>query len=175
MAKGGARAQSGPAPDPNALRRDRDAKGWVALPAGGRTGRAPKWPLGPTDLSDLDEVETRIVTAREKRERAVWRAEWRRPQAVMWEVLSLELEVAIYVRTLVAAESHTAPLGARTLLRQQQEALGLSVPGLARHRWRLDTTTDPAPTSTPARVGARRAARPRTTKERLRSLDDASA
>lgn len=40
---------SGPAPDPVALRRDRpqDQAGWRTLPAGGRTGATPKWPLQP--------------------------------------------------------------------------------------------------------------------------------
>jgi hypothetical protein len=55
MPRGGARVNSGPPPDPNALRRDRpsDVAGWTTLPAEGRTdslGRpkpAPKWPLLP--------------------------------------------------------------------------------------------------------------------------------
>jgi hypothetical protein len=51
--KGGARINSGPPPDPNALRRDRpsDKDGWTLLPAGGFRGGAPEWPL-------LDDVVT---------------------------------------------------------------------------------------------------------------------
>jgi hypothetical protein len=47
MPKGGARVNSGPPPDPNALRRDRpaDRDGWVVLPADGYEGPAPEWPL----------------------------------------------------------------------------------------------------------------------------------
>lgn len=47
--RGGARVNSGPPPDPNALRRDRptDKDGWKSLPAAGRSGRLPKWPLLP--------------------------------------------------------------------------------------------------------------------------------
>src|SRR5690606_37383206 len=47
MPRGGARTVSGPPPDPNALRRDRpsDAAGWVILPAEGRPGDPPEWPL----------------------------------------------------------------------------------------------------------------------------------
>jgi hypothetical protein len=49
MVSGGARVNSGPAPDPNALRRDRerglDKDGWLTLPAGGYTGPIPAWPL----------------------------------------------------------------------------------------------------------------------------------
>lgn len=47
MPRGGARANSGPPPDPNALRRDRadDKAGWTLLPAMGREGDTPEWPL----------------------------------------------------------------------------------------------------------------------------------
>lgn len=47
MPKGGARVNSGPPPDPNALRRDRpsDKNGWITLPAGGYDGPIPDWPL----------------------------------------------------------------------------------------------------------------------------------
>lgn len=40
---------SGPPPDPNALRRERpqDKAGWEMLPAEGRKGRPPDWPLPP--------------------------------------------------------------------------------------------------------------------------------
>lgn len=49
MPRGGARINSGPPPDPNALRRDRkaDKDGWLTLPEEGRKGRAPKFPLQP--------------------------------------------------------------------------------------------------------------------------------
>lgn len=55
MPRGGARVNSGPPPDPNALRRDRpsDAAGWTILPAEGRrkangaAAGAPRWPLLP--------------------------------------------------------------------------------------------------------------------------------
>lgn len=48
MPRGGARVNSGPPPDPNALRRDRksDQAGWTTLPAK-RRGRTPRWPLKP--------------------------------------------------------------------------------------------------------------------------------
>lgn len=120
--RGGARGRSGPAPDPNALRRDRKDDGpWTVLPAEGRTGDAPEWPLS-------DET---------KREIALWEREWRRPQAVEWERNGQELEVAIYVRTIIAAEKHDAAQNMRNLLRQQQEALGISLPGLLRNRWKI--------------------------------------
>lgn len=48
MPRGGARVNSGPPPDPTALRRERpsDKDGWTTLPAA-RKGRTPKWPLLP--------------------------------------------------------------------------------------------------------------------------------
>jgi hypothetical protein len=45
--KGGARVNSGPPPDPNAIRRGRqgDADTWTYLPTDGFTGAIPDWPL----------------------------------------------------------------------------------------------------------------------------------
>lgn len=123
--RGGARARSGPAPDPNALRRDRDGESWTTLPAEGRKGRrAPKWPL----------------TKASKRETEIWRREWKRPQALVWQQNGQEIEVAMYVRNLVEAEKPDAPKGKRDLVRQGQEALGISLPGLHRNRWKIGET-----------------------------------
>ena len=119
MAKGGARARSGPPPDPDSLTQ---ADGeWTILPASGREGDAPPWPLAQAIERELD----------------IWVDEWTRPQAVMWERQGQELEVALYVRSLVTAEAHNAPTNTRTLVRQQMEALGISVPGMLRNRWRI--------------------------------------
>jgi hypothetical protein len=56
----------------------------------------------------------------------------------MWEQLGMEREVATYVRTAARAEAPNAPVTILTLFRQQQEALGLSLPGLMRLRWVID-------------------------------------
>lgn len=125
----GGHSQSGPARDPNALRRERDSGTWVHLPALGRPGDPPPWPL----------------SRQSGRERTLWTAEWTRPQAVMWEANGQAVEVAIYVRTLALAEHVKAPVAARTLLRQQMEALGISVPGLARNRWVIELAEEPRP------------------------------
>jgi hypothetical protein len=111
----GGHSRSGPPSDPRALRRERDGLEWVTLPAAGRAGPAPTWPLA--DQTD--------------RERTLWAREWRRPQAVVWERNGQELELALYVRSVGAAERVDATAAMRTLVRQQQEALGISVPGLA--------------------------------------------
>ena len=130
MPKGGARARSGPPPDPNALRRERDAGEWVELPKAGREGDPPEWPLdSPTG-----------------RELELWAVEWQRPQALMWERNSQQLEVALYVRAVADAESPRASVSARTLVRQLMDSLGISVPGMRAARWKIvDEVSKPEP------------------------------
>lgn len=131
MPPGGTRVRSGPIPDPNALRRDRpsDAATWVHLPAAGRTAPAPDWPL----------------TAATQRERQLWEAEWRRPQALMWEANGQAVEVAVYVRALRFAEMPNAKPAtgqSRALVVRLMLDLGISAPGLARHRWIIDSEAE---------------------------------
>ena len=144
MASGGARSRSGPAPDPNALRRDRpsDAAGWVTLPAAGRDGEAPEWPLSPGASA---------------RESDLWVQEWSRPQAVQWERDGSVLEVALYVRRLAEAEDRGAPTNLSTLVKQMMEGLGISQDGLARRRWKIAPAApvEPAPVSGKTVVNAR--------------------
>lgn len=123
MPSGGARARSGPPPDPTALRRDRKTDGeWTILPAEGRGGAdAPTWPL------------TRISS----RETQLWRKLWAKPQAVQWERMGQEFEVALYVRRLAEAEKSDSSTAASTLVRQMADALGLSIPGLRVNRWKI--------------------------------------
>jgi hypothetical protein len=56
----------------------------------------------------------------------------------MWEELGLFDEVALYIRCLAAAERPKATVSSRTLIRQHNDALGLSVPGLRMNRWIID-------------------------------------
>src|SRR4051794_14263470 len=103
MPKGGARVRSGPPPDPDALRRDRDSDGdWLVLPVAGRQGDTPAWPL-PTAT---------------ERELKLWADEWRRPQALVWDRNGQHLEVALFVRAVVEAEDPRATTASRTLVRQ---------------------------------------------------------
>src|SRR5690242_11707288 len=88
MTSGGARARSGPAPDPTALRRDRDAGEGTVLPTEGRQGATPDWPLTEQSVREAD----------------LWERVWRMPQALMWERYGQELEVALYVRRFTEAE-----------------------------------------------------------------------
>lgn len=132
MVSGGARIRSGPPPDPNALRRDRpsDKAEWRHLPAVGRLDDPPTWPLAD-------------VT---KRETELWTAEWCRPQALVWEERGYVLEVALYVRAVVAAEGPKATASDRALPLRFMEDLGISSAGLARNRWRIDDTGPAATT-----------------------------
>lgn len=122
MAAGGYRAGAGRPMDPNALRRDRkdDQAGWRNLPER-REGDAPEFPLlEPSD-----------------RELKVWGDHWSLPQAHEWERQNLEYEVALFVRTFCEAELAGAAANLRTLVKQQQEVLGLSLAGLHRMRWKI--------------------------------------
>lgn len=144
MPSGGARVRSGPPPDPAANRRNRpsDRAGFVHLPAAGREGDPPEWPLpGRASKFELER----------------WAIEWRKPQAIMWERLGLEIHVAMYVRTLGAsAKSHSAS-AVNNLLRMM-DSLGLSAAGQASLRWIIDDE--------PAQPAPRRAATS-TAKDRL--------
>ena len=119
MASGGARARAGRPQDDNALRTDRRKKDVVVLPSEGRAGPPPEWPLSVAS----------------ERELQLWEREWRRPQAVAWELNGQEIEVAFYVRAAVDAESPRAAVSARTLVRQQMDSLGITVPGLRSNGW----------------------------------------
>lgn len=127
--KGGARTRSGPPPDPMALRRNRDRGEWLHLPAAGREGDPPAWPLlRPT-----------------KRELQLWEQAWRRPQAIAWEANGLVVEVALYVRALRDAEKPKSIVAVRQLVKQMTDTLGLSVPGLRSNRWIIDAPNAAAP------------------------------
>jgi hypothetical protein len=142
MPKGGARVVSGPPPDPNALRRNRpsDRSGWTTLPAEGRQGPVPEWPL----VSPAD------------RELELWKDHWSRPQAVMWEELGQELEVAMYVRCFAEAERIDGRIDIKKLARQYMDSLGLSVQGMQRNRWKVAPAAEVEEQATPAARPARR-------------------
>ena len=147
-ARDGARVRSGPPADPDALKRDRpaDQAGWTSLPAVGRPGAPPAWPLlRPT-----------------KRELAVWAGEWHRPQAIEWERLHLEIEVAVYVRTLCRAEKLATNASLIGKLMQLQNSLGLTRAGMSANRWRIDDAGAPRAEAQPEeQPGARRASKDR--------------
>jgi hypothetical protein len=148
MPSGGARTVSGPPPDPMALRRDRpgDKAGWTTLPAEGRSGKAPEWPLTPQSDREVE----------------LWDKLWTRSQAVMWERLDQGIEVAMFVRKLAEAEQPKASVELQKVVRQYLDSLGLSVQGMLRNRWRLSEGAGPTTATSPARkVPARKSSRSR--------------
>ncbi len=128
VGSGGARSHSGPPPNPNALRRQRDGKEWTKLPAEGRLGLPPEWP---------DEVEQP-----DDQELLMWRRIWMSPQAVVWEADHVEDMVAFYVRTYLEAMKPRAGAQARTFVKQMSEALLLTPATLAQQRYVIEGTPE---------------------------------
>lgn len=134
MPKGGARVRSGPAPDPNALRREKDGKDWVSLPAK-REGPLPPWP--------------RYMSAPNEAELAMWEELWEKPQALVWEADHLEHTVAVYVRLFIECSQRNASAQRGTLMRQREDGLLLSASALAAARYVIKTDGDAAPAPAP--------------------------
>jgi len=128
----GGHARSGPAPDPNALRRNTDRSEWVTLPA----------------EHDLP-VPTFPLDAPSPRELTLWAAMWRKPQATRWDALGQELEVALYCRRFAEAEVSNSPTNLSTLVRQMADSLGLTTPGLRQNRWTIQASAPTSPTASP--------------------------
>lgn len=106
----------GPAPkDPNHK--------FIKLPAEGRKGRAPVWPLEDQ-------------TAAEK---SMWRSLWSTPQAVMWERQQVARTVARFCRLAVEAERPAASTRLLAEVRQMEHDLGLTPISLMRLRWAIAT------------------------------------
>lgn len=121
MVSGGARARSGPAPDPNALRRDRkDDKAWVDLPVV-PVDEVPEFPLGDGSSAEL----------------ALWAELWGKPQAHMWLLLGLKWQVAAYVRAFSESVLREASAGLKTAVLRMEDYLGLSTVGMGQLRWRI--------------------------------------
>lgn len=125
---GGARVYSGPPPDPNALRRQRDGKEWVKLPASGRLDPAPEWPAA---IDEPDEQEL-----------LKWRELWMLPQALIWEMDRAHDLVAFYVRTYLEAMKPKAGAQARMFVRQLSNDLYLAPAALASGRYVIDGTDE---------------------------------
>lgn len=136
MTSGGARARSGPAPDPSALRRDRagDAS-WVTLPAEGFGGVVPDFPLADALTAEVE----------------MWAQLWRKPQAFMWAKLGLEFEVAAYVRAAMKAVTLDASPNLMVPVLRMAAEIGLSLPGMHSLRWKFSEDELEARRSAPSR------------------------
>ena len=121
----------GPAPKPEGQRRHRKpAPGTVFLPADGRQGQAPKWPMAG-------------------RPPKVWRELWALPQAAAWERLFMHRVVARYAAKLTEAEQPHSSSAILAEVRQLEDRLGLSPMAMLRLRWVI---SDPTATDAPAEV-----------------------
>jgi hypothetical protein len=154
---GGARSYSGPPPDPNALKRQRDGKEWTKLPAAGRIAPAPEWPLA---IPEPNENETLL-----------WRDLWTMPQALIWEQDRSHQLVAFYVRTYLEAMHPKAGAQARMFVRQLSNDLYLAPAALMSGRYVVDGTDEAlaidAATATHEPT-KRRTAKPKSARDRFK-------
>lgn len=108
------------------------------LPAEGREGATPAWPLTEQTIREVE----------------LWEALWRKPQALMWERYGQEIEVALYVRRLSEAEELDSRVNLSTLVRQMADSLGLTTPGMRANRWRIAPPEEQAQRPAKASVAA---------------------
>jgi hypothetical protein len=92
----------------------------MVLPADGRKGRTPRWPLaGKATMA----------------ERGLWAELWHTPQAVAWEALGWTRVVARYVRVALAAEDLCKD--AMSEARQLEDRLGLTPKAMRLLLWTI--------------------------------------
>jgi hypothetical protein len=96
--------------------------GPVKLPAEGRKGDPPEWPLAGRSNAA---------------ERAAWADLWRTPQAVMWERLGWTRTVARYCRLMIEAEKRDADAKALAEARQFEDRLGLTPKAMRLLLWEI--------------------------------------
>lgn len=140
----------GPPPRPGARQPSSSRAGRIGntetatkLPAGGRKGKPPPWPL-PGRM--------------QAGEAAAWRDAWRTPQAVEWERLGWHRLIARYIRILVEAEQPGANAATRAEAKAMEDRLGLSPMSMLRLRWVLiddELVPTAAPSSSMASARAR--------------------
>jgi hypothetical protein len=125
-----------------ALRRQRkDDAQWTSLPAEGRAGDAPEWPL----------------TEATPRELVLWERWWRKPEALLWESDGSIDYVALTVRMFAEAEVTKASAENRKTVRMMMADLYLTRESKDRARIRVvtDEVAEKREESTPRRASAR--------------------
>jgi hypothetical protein len=105
-------------PKENPVRRNARV-GPLVLPAEGRKGLAPNWPLDPATLPEAE----------------LWRDLWATPQAVAWEHHGWTRVVARYVRCALAAED--LDKNALAEARQLEDRLGLTPKAMRMLLWTI--------------------------------------
>lgn len=144
MPKGGARARSGPAPDPNS---ERSRKGGgasaafsaTALPSEGYAGEVPAFPLPRTVRLTSDGLDDAGTEAFRERELAIWADIWATPQAAAWAREPYRWPtIGEFCRIKAAVEADpdkSASLLAR--LREYRNEIGLSPDGMRMNGWAI--------------------------------------
>lgn len=139
MARGGARNRSGPQADPQSLRSAERGIVLTALPAEGRKGRAPAFPLPAIKRPEHAEGSQAQTKAFRRRELAVWAECWKMPQACAWELEPWRgPTVAEFCRlkTVVELEPDAnASLVAQ--LHRYRDQIGLTPAGLKENGWAI--------------------------------------
>lgn len=107
-------------PKPDAVRRNA-RPGMTMLPAGGRQGDTPVWPL---DLVSPAEMQ-------------LWHELWATPHAVAWERFGWTRVVARYCRVAIAAEG--LDKDALSEARQLEDRLGLTPKAMRMLMWQIAT------------------------------------
>jgi hypothetical protein len=83
----------------------------------------------------------------------LWRAMWAKPQAKQWAAFGVELQVAAYVRTFLESVEPGAAGNLKTVARQLDNELGVSIAPMLALGWRI---VDGPAVSTPTQTGAAR-------------------
>ena len=115
----------GPPPKPAGQRRRTNAPmaNMTNLPAEGRQGPPPKWP------------RTKAPT---KAQAIIWERIWRTPQAVAWELFSIDIVICRYAQLLQATEDPTTCTASLLgEVRQLEDRLGISPMSMLRLRWQI--------------------------------------
>jgi hypothetical protein len=126
-----------PLPKTPETRRRTNSAPFHDLPAEGRQGKPPAWPL------------SRKAT---RAEAALWRQVWATPQATQWEPLGYPRIVARYVILLIQAEVEGVQAYVLTEARHLEDRLGLSPKAMRSLGWRIRAADADAPA--PASVSA---------------------
>jgi hypothetical protein len=135
----------GPAPKPLEQRRRQNVKSSrMVLPAEGRQGDPPPWPIGKGLVAERD----------------LWTELWHTPQAAAWEHLGWYRTVARYCKLLVRAEKNNATAALLAEVRQLEDRLGLTPLSMTRLEWMVVSDE----------IGEHRQ-EPKPTKRKLRAVD----
>lgn len=153
MTSGGARARSGPAPDPMSYRSlDRE---WVELPAHGYDGIIPEFPLADpaiyrtitVDGERVRELDEEATAERISAEGELWTSLWRKPQGAAWSSLDLAHQVASYTRAFLESNDPGAPASLKTAVLRMEDGLGISVNGMRANLWKIASTSNTSSTT----------------------------